>query len=177
MIEIRTPRLTVRDPLPCDLEGWHRLKSDPENMRFVPYLQTHSLEESRDDLQNAVEAAKDVPRTTCFFSVVENESGAFLGTLGFRTKALPEGGLSGVAGWFFLPEVQGKGCATEAFCALLPRMFGDWGVAMVEASCYKANRASERVMQKAGLRYMFDYGEPGQRRAQYQLTKEEFEAR
>ncbi len=174
MIEIRTPRLIVRDPLLCDLEGWHRLKTNTKNMRFVPYLQTHSLEESRADLQDAIESAKVIPREIHFFSVIESANGAFLGTLGFRTEAKPDG-LTGSAGWFFLPEAQGRGYATEAFRALLPHIFDDWGMALVEASCFKANKASERVMQKAGMTYICEYGEPEQRRAQYQMTKKDYE--
>jgi RimJ/RimL family protein N-acetyltransferase len=55
-------------------------------------------------------------------------------------------------GWLIAPEHQGQGLATEAARALVDLCFGVLGVRRVVASTFEANRASWRVMEKAGMR-------------------------
>ena len=50
------------------------------------------------------------------------------------------------------PEHQGRGLATEAAQALVELCFSALGVRRVVASTFDANRASWRVMEKAGMR-------------------------
>jgi len=171
MIKIFTARLIIRDPVLDDLEGWHRLKSDAQNMRFVEYLQTRTLGESRADLQKAIDAASDTERDTWFFSVVLIETGEFIGSIGFKTEMKPEG-LVGSAGWFVLSEHQGRGYATEAFRAMIPFMLHDCGIDLIDAGCKLANPPSEQVMQKCGMRKIRVY-ENGTR-VQYQFKREEY---
>ena len=170
MIDFTTPRLRIRDYLSSDLEGWHRLWSDTQNLRFVESMQSHSFEKSRAELAKAIDAARESPRVGWFFAVELTQTGEYIGDVGF-SKEPKEGGTQGGVGWFFLPEYQGKGYATEAFLALIPRMFNDWGVDIIHAGCNAANRASERVMQKGGLRLVKCEAQ----RLQYQLTKEDWE--
>ncbi|MCL1952498.1 MAG: GNAT family N-acetyltransferase [Oscillospiraceae bacterium] len=165
-----TARLCVRDPKPADLEGWHRLFSDTRNMRFLEHLQTHSPEESRASLQSAIDAAHTTPRVKYFFAVELRRTGELIGSIGFMTEQVGNDMLGGV-GWFLLPEYQGRGYATEAFRALIPRMFDDWGVTLVDAGCDAANPASERVMRKGGLALTKRDGN----RLQYQLSKKDWE--
>jgi len=170
MVDIRTARLRVRDPAPRDLEGWHRLFSDAQNLRFVEHMRTHTLEESRARLRQAIESARESARARWFYAVELAQTGAFAGSIGFMTEPIGGGVLGGI-GWFLLPEHQGKGYATEAFQALIPRMFRDWGVTLIDASCDAANRASARVMQKGGMALVWQYDG----RLQYQLAKEDWE--
>jgi ribosomal-protein-alanine N-acetyltransferase len=169
LIDFTTARLRIRDYLPSDLENWHRLFSDTQNMRFVEYLQSHSLEESHARLQSAVDAARRTARVKYFFAVELLQTGEFIGNIGFMTEPV-ENDILGNAGWFLLPEHQGRGYATEAFLALIPRMFG-WGVTLIDAGCDAANPASERVMQKGGLSLVKRDGN----RLQYQLRKKDWE--
>ena len=55
-------------------------------------------------------------------------------------------------GWLIAREHQGRGLATEAARALVKLCFGALGVRRVVASTFEANRASWRVMEKAGMR-------------------------
>jgi len=172
MIDFTTARLRIRDPLPGDLEGWHCLWSDTQNLRFVQDLQSHSLEKSRAELQQAIQAARENPRAKWYFAVELAQTGEFIGDIGFSMET-KEDDMQGGLGWFFLPEHQGRGYATEVFLALIPRMFSEWGVTLIHAGCNAANRASERVMQKGGLTLVKREGE----RLQYQLTKKDWENR
>lgn len=46
----------------------------------------------------------------------------------------------------------GRGYASEALAAVLAYLFGQAGFHRVQAKCAAENAASERVMQKAGMR-------------------------
>jgi len=172
MVKLTTERLLIRDPVPADLDSWHLLKSDAWNMRFVEQLQTRTVEESRADLRKAIDAAAEQERDIYFFSIVLAGTGEFIGSIGFRTERKAQGLTCG-AGWFLLPEHQGRGYATEAFRALLPFMFRDCGIDVIDAGCKRANPASERIMQKCGMRKIREC-ENGTR-VQYQLTREDFQ--
>ncbi|MGB3330787.1 MAG: GNAT family N-acetyltransferase, partial [Thermomicrobiales bacterium] len=70
-------------------------------------------------------------------------------------------------GYMLLSTEWGRGYATEALRAAIAFMLDDLGGTHVWAWCFAANGASERVMQKAGMRFVRtftdeDTGEPCQ---------------
>jgi len=170
MTQVTSPRLLIRDWLPADLPHWHRLFSDAQNMCYVEHLQCHSLEESRTRLQSVIDAASKSPRVKYFFAVELAQTGEFVGNIGFMTER-KNNDLFGNMGWFWLPEHQGYGYASEAFAALIPCMFNDWGVTVIDAGCNVTNRASERLMQKCGMKFVRQHDD----RLNYQLTKTDWE--
>ncbi|MCL2531709.1 MAG: GNAT family N-acetyltransferase [Oscillospiraceae bacterium] len=169
MIEVKTPRLIIRDWQPSDHAHWHRLFSNTQNMRFVEHLQCHTLEESRKHLQGTIDAIQESPRIKYFFAMQLRDTSEFIGNIGFMTE-LKAGVLWGNMGWFLLPEHQGYGYAAEAFAALIPRMFEEWGVAVIDAGCNIANKASECIMQACGMKLVQQYDD----RLNYQLKKEDW---
>jgi len=176
MIRLVTERLIVRDPLPTDIEDWHRLLSDSETMYYLQDIMTRSLGESRENLNAAVLEAQNPDRAKYFFAVEEKDTGAFIGTVGYTvTQNTPVGKLAD-AGYFLLPEYHGHGYATEAFREVIRYAFQDGGVYRISAGCIKENQRSERVMQKCGLvkeaerkAYVWHDGRRKDR-AEYQLT-------
>jgi len=151
MIRLKTARLIIRDPSPKDLDGWHRLLSDPTTMYYLPDIMTRSLDESRRNLGAALDEARNPDRTKYFFTVEHIESGAFVGSVGYTvTDATPLGKLAG-AGYFLLPEYHGRGYMTEALKEVMRFAFEDGDVYKISTGCIKENRASERVMQKCGM--------------------------
>ncbi len=151
MIAIHTPRLLVRDPVMDDLPGWHELMANPATMFYLQDLQTHSFEESQQNLQNAVAQAQSAHRTQVFFAVIEKTSEDFVGSMGYTVEEeTPLGKLVGL-GYFFRPAYHGKGYATEALQAVLRFAFEQDNVYRVSTGCNADNKASERVMQKCGM--------------------------
>jgi RimJ/RimL family protein N-acetyltransferase len=61
-------------------------------------------------------------------------------------------GVQAELGWALRPEETGKGLATEAVEALLRICFEDLGLRRVTASCFVANTASYRLMERLGMR-------------------------
>ena len=149
MIHIATERLMIRDPRPADLDGWHRLMSDPDAMYYLPDLMTRSLEESRENLEAAIAQAHSPNRTKYFFAIGKKD--AYIGSIGYTvTQTTPLGKLVGM-GYFILPEYHRQGIATEALRGVLRFAFEENDVFRVETGCITENRASERVMQKCGM--------------------------
>ena len=61
-------------------------------------------------------------------------------------------GVQAELGWSLRPEETGKGYATEAVEAALSICFEDLGLRRVIASCFTANTASYRLMERVGMR-------------------------
>ena len=151
MIRLTAKRLIIRDPLLTDIDGWHRLLSDPKNMYYLPDIMTNSAKESRWNLETAVAQVNDPDRTKYFFAIEDIKTGAFIGTVGYTvTRTAPIGKAAGV-GYFILPEYQGQGIMTEALNRVIRFAFEENGVYRLETGCITENRASERVMQKCGF--------------------------
>jgi len=151
MVRLTTRRLVIRDPLPSDLDDWHRLLSDPKTMYYLPGLMTHSLQGSRENLETAIAESQKTNRKKYFLAIEHGDTGVFIGTVGYTvTQATPLGKLVG-AGYFILPEYHGLGIMTEALGEVIRFAFEDDGVYRISTGCLAENRASERVMQKCGL--------------------------
>lgn len=61
-------------------------------------------------------------------------------------------GVQAELGWSLRPEETGKGYATEAVEAVLRICFEELGLRRVTASCFVANTASYRLMERVGMR-------------------------
>jgi len=151
MIHLKTKRLIIRDPLPTDIDDWHSLLSDPMTMYYLPDIMTHSLDESRRNLDIALNEARNPNRTKYFFAIEKKETSVFIGTVGYTvTKTTPLGKFAGV-GYFILPEFHGKGYMTEALTEVIRFAFKDNDIYRISTGCITENRASERVMQKCAM--------------------------
>ena len=151
MIRLITERLIIRDPLPTDIDAWHKLLSDAETMYYLQDILTNSFDESQQNLAVAVAESQNENRTKYFFAIEIKETGTFIGTVGYTvTQTTPVGKMVG-AGYFILPEYHGKGYMTEAFKEVIRFAFEDNDVYRINTGCLVENCASERVMQKCGL--------------------------
>lgn len=61
-------------------------------------------------------------------------------------------GVQAELGWALRPEDTGQGYATEAVHAALRICFDELGLRRVTASCFAANTASSRLMERVGMR-------------------------
>ena len=180
MIQLQTKRLIIRDPLPKDINDWHRLLSDSKTMYYLPDIMTRSIDESRQNLNVAIDEAQNPNRTKYFFAIENGETGAFIGTVGYTvTKTTPLGKFAG-AGYFILPEYHDQGYMTEALLEVIRFAFEKDGVYRINTGCLAENRASERVMQKCGLIKEAEYksytwhDERMKDRVEYRLLKDEW---
>jgi ribosomal-protein-alanine N-acetyltransferase len=79
------------------------------------------------------------------------ETGAIVGNCGFPDIVLKK--LCGEVNYYIASRHRGKGLAPEALQALLLWGFRQIGLTRIQARCEPDNSSSERVMQKAGMKF------------------------
>jgi [ribosomal protein S5]-alanine N-acetyltransferase len=79
------------------------------------------------------------------------ETGTIVGNCGFPDIIFKK--LCGEVNYYVAPVHRGKGLAPEALNALLRFGFRDIGLTRIQARCETDNLSSERVMQKAGMKF------------------------
>lgn len=85
----------------------------------------------------------------------------------------------GTVGFNLMKPEWGKGYATEAVSTVLPYAFGTLGLQAVNAAHHVENRASGRVLEKAGLIKQYEFQCPWKTgnkvlMVRYQLTRDQY---
>ena len=152
MVEVvaLTDRLIVRTWADEDAEPLAAIGADPDVVRYLggaPW----SIADARSMIALFREIGDTLGVTT--WALEDRESGSLVGHCGFaRTNAeflRPE---IVEIGWTLDRRRWGEGLATESARALMPRaleLFDPWRIV---SKCHVENVASERVMQRLGLR-------------------------
>ena len=149
---IETPRLVLRGHRLDDFDAHAALWADPVVTRFIG-----GLPQTRE--QAWVRLLRHMGMWQAmgfgFWAVTDKQTGRLLGEAGFHdlkrdlTPSL-EGTLE--TGWGFVPDVHGKGIATETVSAVIA--WGEANLPGVRMTCLidPANTASLRVAEKNGFR-------------------------
>ncbi|GAB2993473.1 GNAT family N-acetyltransferase [Amycolatopsis acidiphila] len=135
---LETARLVLRPVGHADVAALVELDSDPEVMRFL----TGGRPTPRAEVEARMLAGG-------FYLAAEKATGKFVGWFEFR---LCEAGTE--LGYRLRRQAWGKGYATEGARALVDKGFRELGVERVVGYTMTVNRASRRVLEKAGLRYV-----------------------
>lgn len=157
-VRLETERLILREFVPGDLASVHYYASDPVVTRYVSFG-PNTPAETEDFLQRCAGARLADPRTSYDLGVQRKSDGLIVGGIGLH---LGGGGLSGGCGqkslrrgelgYVFRQDAWGCGFATEAGRAMVEFGFKTLGLHRIFAECHSANGASERVMEKIGMR-------------------------
>jgi RimJ/RimL family protein N-acetyltransferase len=166
-IVLETKRLLLRRVTLSDAPLLQALDSDPEVIRYTDLGGCPSLAARRDII---------LPRWLAYYAAYENRgywiaeekaSSEFLGWFHFRPakdnpqeKDSPQekdGSEEAELGYRLKRSAWGQGYATEMAQELVRRGFEEWGAKRITATALAANRASIRVMEKAGLRFEETY--------------------
>jgi RimJ/RimL family protein N-acetyltransferase len=124
-------------------------QSDPRYLRFYPI-------DSRDEIAvrafvlKLVDQQTEQPRQKYQFAVLLKESGRLIGNAGIRMRT--PGVVTADMGYEIAPDEWGRGYASEAARAVLNFGFRELRLHRVWAECIAGNAASERVLQKLGMR-------------------------
>ncbi|MBH1939664.1 GNAT family N-acetyltransferase [Mobilitalea sibirica] len=151
MIKINTDRLVIRDHVEDDLDAMHSLLSDEKAMFYLPDIRTRNLEETKRNLQTAMEEANSDNRTKYFFAILDKDSQEYIGEIGF-TKAIDcDYGNVMNLGYFIKENYWGKGIVTQACKAIINYAFHNLHTIKIETGCITDNIGSEKVMKKLGM--------------------------
>jgi ribosomal-protein-alanine N-acetyltransferase len=151
MLRIDGKRIYLRDHQASDLDVYHSWLSDPVVAKYLKW-RASTREESFIQLAEALRENDRNPRTKYFFAIVLHENDRIIGDAGFTIESQGESGGIANLGYFLLQEYWGKGYATEATGLMIRYCFTALGLHKVTAGCDAENRASERVMQKCGMK-------------------------
>jgi RimJ/RimL family protein N-acetyltransferase len=147
---LNSPRLQLRDFVAEDWQDVHAYTSRPEASRFQSW-EPDTPDEARAHIQSMITLANEQPRTGFHLAVVFPEKATVIGEAGldihsqrFRTAEIS---------YTINPEYWGHGFATEVAATMLLFGFTTLNLHRIFATCDPRNIASERVLQKLGMRY------------------------
>ncbi|TAL05840.1 MAG: N-acetyltransferase [Verrucomicrobia bacterium] len=157
-ILLETARMFLRELCADDADLIFQLDSDPEVMRFI----SQGVPTPRETFLQVY-----LPRMLSwqgqrpprgFWAAHLRAGGEFIGWFHLRPdKITPE---EMELGYRLARSAWGRGLATEGARALIEKAFREWGYEKISARTLAVNLASQRVMQKAGLKFEheFTYG-------------------
>ncbi|MDG4831072.1 GNAT family N-acetyltransferase [Solwaraspora sp. WMMD1047] len=148
-----TERLTVRPATTADADATWRFRQRADVSRWLTRASA-TLEEHRRWFQDPASLARTL--------VIEHH-GEVIGDLMLKIEdawaqaeiADRARGVQAELGWVLHPAHAGHGFATEAVGELLRVCFQDLGLHRVTATCFAANEASWRLMERVGMRREF----------------------
>jgi RimJ/RimL family protein N-acetyltransferase len=146
---IETPRLALRRFTRSDVDLLHALDSDPDVMKFI----SGGLPGTREQSQAAIERILgyyDRFPVLGLWAAELKESGQFIGW--FSLKPLP-GTEEIEIGYRLFKRHWGRGYATEGARRMVQRGFAEANLRRVVGITHPDNKASQHVLEKAGLRY------------------------
>ncbi|MBV8158115.1 MAG: GNAT family N-acetyltransferase [Dyella sp.] len=142
-IRIETDRLILRPTQAEDFEGWAALMADEENSRHIGGPQPRAT--AWRGFLSMVGAW--AIQGYAMFSVIEKDSGRWIGRLG---PWQPEGWPGTEVGWGIVRDAWGKGYATEGAVAAMDWAFDTLGWSEVIHTIAPDNTASQIVARKLG---------------------------
>jgi RimJ/RimL family protein N-acetyltransferase len=140
---IETQRLILRPPIGEDLDGWAAMMADEEAARFIGGVQPRPVAWRG----LAAMAGSWAIKGFGMFSVIEKESGRWVGRLG---PWQPEGWPGTEIGWGLRRDSWGKGYATEGSAAATQWAFDTLGWSEVIHCIDPGNVGSARVAERLG---------------------------
>ncbi len=173
-IILDTRRLILRRFTPDDAPLLHALDADPQVMRYISKGKRTPLQVITDKVLPRWLAYYETSDHLGFWAAHERASGNFIGWFHLRPDRFTEEEME--LGYRLMRCFWGRGYASEGSRALVEKAFMEWGIDRVTARTLVGNTASQRVMEKCGLRFVerFTYPEallPGWTEAERQAVK------
>lgn len=140
---IETSRLRIRKFREDDYQDLYDYLSKEEIYEFEPG-EPISLEEAK-------KYTRDRVTSDCFYAVEIKSQSKVVGNLYFERNQRKDL-MHWELGYRFNPDYQGNGYATEAARAFVEYAFSDMGAHRVSANCNPLNIASNKVLQKIGMK-------------------------
>ena len=161
-LPLRTERLLLRAPTPDDLDAWHEIYLDAEEVWYG--APRSSLDENRAKLLRQIGHHEQYGFGMCTVEL----DGETIGAAGLQHL---DGGPEIEVGYRFLKEHWGNGYATESARASLDWGFGELGLERIVAVALETNVASRRVLEKCGMEEIGLTHVYGLEHVKYQLAR------
>ncbi len=156
-MKLQTERLILRELIPSDDKGIFELDSNPKVHEFVGKNPIVSIEQARDVIAFIQQQYQD--NSIGRWAVIDKKTKAFMGWAGLKLYQSEANGHSNFyeLGYRFMPKYWGQGYATEAAKAILEYGFNEMKLKEIYAMTDVKHKASQRVLEKCGMRYIEDF--------------------
>jgi ribosomal-protein-alanine N-acetyltransferase len=155
-IHLQTERFNIRDIEESDLDGMFDLDSNPKVHKFLGNSPIKTLEEAKDMINNI--RAQYQKFGIGRWAIADKESDEFIGWTGFkREEKLRPDRIYIDLGYRLREKFWGQGIATETALACLNYGFDTLNYDQIFACADINHTASNRVLQKIGLKYIEDF--------------------
>lgn len=154
------------------------LDSDPEVMRYLTDGKPSAIEGVTLGIESMLKVSERFQKKLGFWKAYTKEGNEFIGWFHFRPgKSTPDDTKNIELGYRLKKNFWGQGYATEVSHQLILMGFTEYQLDSIFASTMKANTASQRVMEKLGMKFITDYIEenfPGADKTavQYRITRD-----
>jgi RimJ/RimL family protein N-acetyltransferase len=165
LLPLLTPRLRLRALTPDDLGDLCKVWMDE---RVTAWIGAHTRDDVAQELREQVES--QAAHGFSLWAVEDRETGRFLGDCGLQLLEMR--GPEVEVGYELLPEVWGRGLATEAVAATMRAAFEVLELERVIAMVKPGNDRSLRVLEKSGLRPAGTRVAYGEQMLLYEITRE-----
>lgn len=145
---IKTDRLIIRRLRLTDAEDIYEFTSKKATSEFLTWYPHKSIERTKNFIKSIVDKYNKNEVTQWAIELIENQK--IIGVAGFIAY-YPEH-LKGEIAFVLSSDYWDKGYMTEALKKIIEYGYNEMGLKRIEAKCEIDNFASERVMQKIGMR-------------------------
>ena len=143
---LETLRLAMREFVLSDFDDVHRLDSDARVMKYITG-KAATRDETHATMRRVTRYYRLYPDLGAWYTV-RRDTGSFIGWFSLKYAGRsPDVEI----GYRLLPEAWGQGFATEGATAMYQYGFDDLGLHRIIGVTDPGNKASQRVLQKAGL--------------------------
>ena len=144
---LETMRLDFREFVPADYDDLFRLGSDPRVMRYIGSGKPLTHEGSARVLARILGYHALYPDLGYWYAS-RRDTGAFIGWFSLKYAGKSP---DIEVGYWLLPNAWGQGFATEGAQAMVDYGFDDLCLHRIIGVTHRGNKASQRVLMKAGL--------------------------
>ena len=141
------PGFALRQLERSDLADWYAYLSLPEVIEHTSW-NLRGLEDLNSGLDRCEDPAPDSP---CRLAVVDRETDALIGTIGFHTVSAVN--RSAELAFDYAPRYWGRGIATAMCNTVTEWSYQNFKFVRVQATVLETNLPSEHVLQRCGFRY------------------------
>lgn len=148
MFTLRTNRLVLRPFRIGDAAAFAAYRSDPEVARYQSWSAPYRLEAARELIGQMVGRTRAEVGAWNQIAIEDAEGAGLIGDCAFRLDSEEQATI----GFTVARAHQGRGYATEAARGLAGQLFAGMRLERVRAECDAENVASQRVLERVGMR-------------------------
>jgi len=158
---LETDRLILRELLVSDAEAFFAMDSNPNVHRYLWNKPTQEIEETIETI--AFVRKQYVDNGIGRFAVISKETNEFMGWAGlkFNTEMVNNKTNFYDIGYRLDEKFWGKGYASEASFVWLKYAFETLKIKTIDAAAHSDNSASNRILEKIGMKMTEQYLENG----------------